>query len=482
MKVPNWLVQRASQTPDRTAVVGLERNYTFRELLNESLTVGGQLRDKGVRPGDHIGVLMSNSEQMVVLIHSLQQLGCVCVLLNTRLTVNELSFQIQNADIRYICTEESFLTYCPSADVEAILMLQELFNGSEQNSLNPRTEFELTQTCSIMYTSGTTGRPKGVLQTYENHWWSAIGSVLNLGLSDKDCWLCAVPLYHISGYSIVMRSVIYGIAMKIYREFEEEKINEDLEVGKGTIISVVATMASRLLAQLENRSYSPLFRCFLLGGGPAPISLLEQCKTYGIPVYQTYGMTETCSQIVTLPPEYSLSKLGSSGKPLFPCQLMIINSNEHGEGEIAVKGPNVSPGYFKQQEANKKAYHDGWFLTGDIGYLDEEGFLYVIDRRADLIISGGENIYPAEIENILHSHPAVEDAGVIGIDHEKWGEVPFAFVSVRYDVNKQDLLKWCEQHLAKYKLPHDVLILDRLPRNASNKIVRRDLVKKLPRR
>ncbi|MEH7525627.1 AMP-binding protein, partial [Bacillus sp. JJ1503] len=245
---------------------------------------------------------------------------------------------------------------------------------------------------------------------------------------------------------------------------------------------IVSTMLSRIEEELIDEHLPSEFRCMLLGGGPASKALLEKCKHKQIPVYQTYGMTETSSQIVTLSPEYSMSKLGSAGKVLFPSQLKIVRSDgdEAGPneaGEILVKGPNVTSGYLNKEDETEKKIVNGWLSTGDIGTLDQEGFLYVLDRRSDLIISGGENIYPAEIESVLVSHPSISDAGVIGVKDEEWGEVPIAFVVKVIEVTAEEIREFCQQKLAKYKIPKKILFLDEIPRNASKKILRRELRK-----
>lgn len=339
-------------------------------------------------------------------------------------------------------------------------------------------EVALDDVCSVMYTSGTTGVPKGVLQTYGNHWWSAVGSALNLGLREDDCWLCAVPVFHISGYSILMRSLFYGMKMVLHERFDEKKTIKDIRYEKVTIMSVVATMLDRIVEQLKDDKLPGSFRCMLLGGGPAPLSLLKKCISKNIPVYQTYGMTETASQIVTLSPEYSVKKLGSAGKPLFPASIKIVDDagNDvapYQSGEILVKGPNVAKGYLNHDPSYGR--WNGWFRTGDIGYLDEEGFLYVQDRRSDLIISGGENIYPAEVEGVLMSHPQVKDAGVIGVENQKWGQVPVAFVVKKGSLSTEELSGFVKGKLAKYKVPKQIYFVRELPRNASRKLMRRKL-------
>ncbi|KMY55130.1 O-succinylbenzoic acid--CoA ligase [Bacillus sp. FJAT-27231] len=470
-RVPNWLKQRAFLTPDRPALFFEESTWTFAQLYKKSLSWAAELEREGLKKGNRIGLLVQNTPNAVCVIHALQQLGAEAVLLNHRLTTNELMWQLEDAEIAAIVYDPLYQQTVDQLDdtfirkdVTAILSPMEF---------KSRDEFSLGDTCSIMYTSGTTGKPKGVRQTYGNHWWSATGSAFNLGLHENDCWLCAVPIFHISGYSILMRSVLYGMPFRLYTHFDENEINEALKRGEGTIISVVSAMLSRLIETLEG-SYHPNFRCMLLGGGPAPKPLLETCAEKKIPVFQTYGMTETSSQIVTLPPEYSLTKLGSAGKPLFPCQLK-IDAPPCSEGEILVKGPNVTAGYLNREEANQAAFTDGWFHTGDIGYVDEEGFLFVLDRRSDLIISGGENIYPAEIEAVLLSHPAVREVGVAGVADERWGEVPAAFIVEKKQVTIEELRAFCEERLAKYKCPAYFVKLESLPRNASKKLLRREL-------
>ncbi|MEH7548199.1 MULTISPECIES: o-succinylbenzoate--CoA ligase [Bacillaceae] len=483
--MPNLLIKRALLTPNRIAIYFQDQTLTFHDLYEYSLKVSGRLQALGIRKGQFVGVLLKNHLDTVTILFALQLLGARAVILNNRLTAAELVFQLRDSRSTFLILEESF-TQTEAVITEQIDQLTTI-TKTKLTQIKPeepyiQEEISLTDICTIMYTSGTTGNPKGVIQTYGNHWWSSTGSALNLGTIDSDCWLCAVPLFHISGYSILMRSVIYGMPIVLHEHFDVEQTIKDIQLKKVTIMSVVGTMLTQIVEALEDRRLTASFRCMLLGGGPAPLPLLEACVKKDIPVFQSYGMTETSSQIVTLSPEDSLQKLGSAGKPLFPSQLRI--ELENGEtakagmpGEIVVKGPNVTPGYLNRSEATEEKIREGWLYTGDIGYLDEQGFLYVKDRRSDLIISGGENIYPAELEAILLAHPDVMEAGVTGIEDKKWGQVPIAFIVKKKGTNLsgEELQRFCMERLAKYKLPKAFYFTEQLPRNAAKKLLRRKL-------
>ncbi|MBD3110554.1 o-succinylbenzoate--CoA ligase [Bacillus sp. AGMB 02131] len=477
--MPNWLKKRAQLSPQRTAIIYEEKQYSFQELYELVMKLSRKLHKLGVRSNERIGLLMNTKFEMVTAIHASMQLGAELVLFNSRLTNQELLWQFEDSQLDWLITEEHFKGIVDSRF--SPVFIEEMESVKESDSFEEAEEFHLHRTATIMYTSGTSGYPKAVRQTYGNHWWSAVGSMLNLGLHENDRWLCTMPLFHISGLSILMRSIVYGMTVILHKQFDEKLVNEDIRRYEVTIMSVVTSMLNRMLVQLGDNNYPASLRCLLLGGGPAPLSILESCKNKKIPVFQTYGMTETSSQIVTLSPEYSLEKLGSAGKALFPSQLKImVDGREAGTreiGEILVKGPNVTVGYVNRQEETSKAFLDGWLKTGDIGYLDEDGFLYVVDRRSDLIISGGENIYPAEIEAALLKHPSVFEAGVTGAEDAKWGQVPVAFVVVNDLADPDELLNHCRQYLAGYKVPKQLHFVSELPRNASNKLLRRQLLK-----
>ncbi|MEK0398804.1 o-succinylbenzoate--CoA ligase [Tetragenococcus halophilus] len=337
-----------------------------------------------------------------------------------------------------------------------------------------QNELVLNDPFTIIYTSGTTGFPKGVVHTYGNHWWSAIGSALNLGISPQDKWLTVLPLFHVSGLSTLFKSVIYGMPIYLMTSFEPEKVHEALMKNHITMISVVTVMLQRLLEQMATERYPEQLRCVLLGGGPAPKPVLEQARKKEVPVFQSYGLTETSSQIVTLSPQDALRKIGSAGKPLVPAQLKIHDPSTRGVGEIYVKGPMVTKGYFNNPTADQKAFQTDWLKTGDLGYLDEEGFLYVVDRRNDLIISGGENIYPSEIESVVSELTGVQEVGVTNRSDDQWGEVPVAFIvkDTQNVLDEEMVQTYLKSRLASYKVPKKIYFVEQLPRNASNKLMR----------
>jgi O-succinylbenzoic acid--CoA ligase len=482
--LPNFLKKRAFLTPERVAVYFQEQSLTFRELYQRSYQVAGQIQALGVQKDQYVSVLLKNHLDTVVILFALQLLGVRAVILNNRLTPSELVWQLNDSRSSFLILEDSFSEMAVVINAGTSLKTITKAILFEQKAVVPaiQEEISLSEICTIMYTSGTTGSPKGVIQTYGNHWWSAVGSALNLGFTDNDCWLCVVPLFHISGFSIVMRSVIYGMPIVLHDHFDVDRTIKDIDVLRVTIMSVVGTMLTQMVDTLHSSRLPTHFRCMLLGGGPAPLPLLEACVEKAIPIFQTYGMTESSSQIVTLSPEYSLTKLGSAGKPLFPAQLQIVleggvEASAGVAGEIIIKGPNVTPGYLYRAQASEETFRDGWFSTGDIGYMDEEGFLYVLDRRSDLIISGGENIYPAEIETVLLAHPDIVDAGVTSLDDAKWGQVPIAFIVKKEGTNPLagELQQFCLDQLAKYKVPTAFYFIDELPRNAAKKLLRRNL-------
>ncbi|GCE47135.1 2-succinylbenzoyl-CoA synthetase [Thermosporothrix hazakensis] len=498
--LPNWLKRCAENYPTRCALTYGSVHWSFAELNAQVERLARQLAGAGVQEGSRVACMAMNGPALVICVYALTRLKAILVPLNIRLSVQELCWQLQDVRADLLLYEPRFATTVATiAEMVPGLKQHALLTGSEderyavwleaatEQDVPLSEEISLNATQAIMYTSGTTGHPKGVLITYAMQWWNAVGSALNMGLHARDCWLACMPLFHIGGLSILMRSVIYGIRIYVMEKFDAQAVNRAICEDGVTIISVVAVMLQRMLNALdEGQRYPETFRCALLGGGPAPLPLLQACAARNVPVVQTYGLTEACSQAATLAPEDALRKLGSAGKPLLPVQLRILNDGveaKPGEpGTIYLKGPTITPGYDHRPDATSEAFFDGWFSTGDIGYVDAEGYLYVLDRRTDLIVSGGENVYPAEVEAALLSHPAVAEVGVCGREHVQWGQVPVACVCLHpgAQLSESELQRYAEQRLARYKVPKAIYFVSQLPRTASGKLVRRDLKLLLP--
>jgi O-succinylbenzoic acid--CoA ligase len=497
--LPDWLGRCAENSPQQLAVQCDHVQWSFAELDRQATGLARQLASLGVREGGRVALLAANGLPYVALVHALTRLGAILVPLNARLTVQELCWQVSDVQASLLVCDADYadqaaeiasvMPHLLRATLAASAVRGETVLGELPASAGPlRALIDLSAPQAIIYTSGTTGRPKGALITFGMHWWNAVGSALKLGHRPDDRWLACLPLFHIGGLSILMRGVIYGISVVVHKTFDAGSINAAILADKVSIISVVAAMLQRMLEALDSDSYPPTLRCILLGGGPAPYSLLQACLQRNVPVAQTYGLTEACSQAVTLAPADAIRKLGSAGRPLAPVQLRIMHEDSQAApfepGEIFLKGPTITPGYADRPQATAQALRGGWLATGDIGYLDDDGYLYVLDRRADLIISGGENVYPAEIEAVLQAHPAVAEAGACGQADPQWGQVPVAFVVLHSEsqVSAEELLDYAAQKLARFKRPRTIYFCRQLPHTSSGKLMRRELPALLHRR
>jgi O-succinylbenzoic acid--CoA ligase len=440
MHLDNWLSQRAETCPDRCALVGDGLSLTYAELEREATAAARRLAARGARRGATVALTLAPGVEYVVLLHALMKLGAVAYPVNTRLTAAEIEAELERV--------RPALTVAEGPDL-----------GLTEADLPLLGEHDLDALHCRILTSGTSGTARPVGLTYGNHLWSAVGSAFNLGVEPTDRWLCCLPLFHIGGLSIPMRSVIYGTAAVVHDGFDVDRVAASLEGDGVTLISLVATQLTRLLeAEVD---LLPL-RAVLLGGGPVPEEVLEEAIGRGATVVQTYGLTEAASQVTTLSPGDASRKLGSAGRPLLTTHLRIQ------DGEILVQGPTVAPG---------AADEDGWLHTGDLGRIDDEGFLYVIDRLGDLIVSGGENVLPAEVEEVLLRHPDVVDAAAVGRADSEWQEAVTAVVVLRdgVEVSPEELRSHCASALAGYKVPKRVEFVAELPRTPAGKLLRRQL-------
>lgn len=485
----DWLRARTLASPEALAVITEGSAYTFRELDAMVSRLCDCLRQEGVVAGEHIAILMPNSLAAVCAIFAMGRLGTIAVPLNTRLTQGEIIWQMKRADCnRMLCspTTEPVATEVaaatdlplhvfPETPAEWEAWLAPLPMSPDATLSNQ----DLSSLQAIQFTSGTTGFPKGAMITYANHLWGAIGSAFKLGVQANDRWLVCMPLFHVGGMAILFRSCLYGTAVVLQRGFDEAAVLHSLAAEKITLISLVPTMLKRLLDAGLNTDRAPDLRLILLGGAAAPASLLESTFDAKLPVAVTYGLTETASQVATMRPTEARAKPGSSGRPLLFSEIKTVDENgtmtaANQPGEVAVRGPSVMAGYYADEAATHATLHDGWLYTGDIGYLDDDDDLWILNRRSDLIVSGGENIYPAEIERVLRVNPHVVEASVVGLPHPLWGQQVAALVQLDRPgaIDENELLNYCRQSLAGYKQPRLLAFIDEMPMTGSGKIHR----------
>jgi O-succinylbenzoic acid--CoA ligase len=389
---------------------------TYAELDDGAARAARRLAALGVGEGDRVATTLPPGLEFAELLHALPKLGAVLVPLNTR---------------------------DPYHRVEASLVVAEPLAGPEAFQAPLRAEVEPDAVQVVMHTSGTTSAPKAVELTYGNFAASAEASAANLGVEPDDRWLCAMPLFHVGGLSILTRSAIYGTCALIHERFDADRMGESLGSGEATLVSVVATMLRRLREAGLTRA--PALRAALVGGGPVPRDLLDWGAAAGLPFVETYGMTETCSQIAS------------------PRALPGVEIRVGAGGEILVRGPMVARGALSD---------DGWLHTGDRGRLDPDGRLHVDGRIKDTIVTGGENVAAPEVEEALLAHPAVEDAAVVGRPDPEWGEAVVAFVVTPNGISDDELRAHCRERLAGYKVPRAFERVDELPRTASGKLLK----------
>ena len=470
METQNWLLKQAATLPNQIAIDDGNERLSFAELKKQVEVLVGKIDH--LNPGSRVGLLTTNTLISYKLALAIMCSGRTIVWLNWRLAGEELERQIKDSGLQLCLVENSLWRSGMTSPFKSYSAF--LITNADPGELIP--VFKSDWVASIMYTSGTTGKPKGVLQTFGNHFYSAVSSALNLGLSSADKWLCVAPIFHISGFSIIMRGLIYGMTVRLVEKFRAEEIERILANETVTIMSVVPFMLKKLIQQQNktNTHYNSAFRCMLLGGGTIDRETLKTCLQRSIPVVQCYGMTETCSQIIALRSADALLKLGSVGQPLFSTQLKLSK-----DGEILLKTPALTPGYLNLPDKLPSKMIDGWYRTGDIGHLDKEGYLYIDGRADEMLISGGENIFPQEVEQVYQRYPQINEVAVVGQTDPVWGQVPVAFVVSDRRLSTTKLMNYGYEHLARYKVPQHYIFVSELPKNASGKIRRFMLREKL---
>jgi O-succinylbenzoic acid--CoA ligase len=461
MVVEGWLARAAAARPQSTALDTPAGSCSYAELLAAVAAAAEQLVGRGVRAGERVAIALPAGLDFAYALHACLLLGAVAVPVDLRLSAAERT-QIAAGSVALIEEPLGSAREQAGGAGSVVPSAQHELARPEWHDLAREARHDLDATAVVIHTSGASSTPKPVELTYGNLLWSALGSAVALGLDPRERWLCALPLSHVGGLSILVRSAIYATTAVVHERFETERVLHALREQDVTLVSLVATTLSRLLdAGLDS---PPALRCALTGGGPVPAALVRRATDAGVPVSPTYGLTESCSQVTTTPAAALAQVEVSAGPPLFCTRVRC-----EADGEIVVAGPTVAPAALDG---------DGWLHTGDLGGFDEHGRLRVTGRKSDTIVSGGENVAPSEVEAVLEGHPDVLEAAVVARPDERWGEAITAIVVGRPGraPDGEALRAHCATVLAPYKVPKRVLLSDEpLPRTRSGKLLRREL-------
>jgi O-succinylbenzoic acid--CoA ligase len=443
-------------TAEAPALVARGRTLTHAALAHRVANAAGRLRALGLGEGARVGLWAENGEEWVVVALAVERVGAVLVPLNTRLADPEIQWQVDRAALPVVIAGDA---YAARALHGSRLVSYDEWRGLPvgDGSRAPANDYA-SREAAIVFTSGTTGRPKGAVLTRGNRIASARASAAVLPLGPGDRWLASLPLFHVGGMGIVGRCMAAGACVVLPDSSSADDLGRAIEEEGVTHLSVVDATLRRILDARGGRPLPPRVRAAVVGGGPVSAALLDACPQ----AIASYGLTETCAMVTLVRPGAPREERRTAGRPLPGIELRIAE-----DGVIEVRGPVVMRGYLDDPAATAAAIRDGWLRTGDLGEFDADGSLRVLSRRDDLIVSGGENVYPAEIEHALREHEEVADAVVIGIPDEKWGEVPLAVVALRRP-GAPDLRAFLEPRLARYKLPR-IAFVDEIPRLASGK-------------
>lgn len=473
---PDPLLERIRQDATALALSAPSVRWTRAELLGAADALAASLHAEGLGEGRRIAALLADDAPAIVLIHAARRLGAVHVPLNRRASSLELRAQLELVGAHGLVFDASHASLARAAAPQGpALHRVEALMAAAPCTVPPRLRdtIELPAAATIVFTSGTTARPKGALLTHDNHRASAHAWASVLRPHPGDRWLLCLPLFHVAGLAIVTRTTRWGAALEVLPRFEASALARAIEDGL-THTSLVATQLAQLLAEREGRAVPPTLRAILLGGGPVPLDLLHRARAAGYPVLTTYGLTETSSGVACGGAEQATLDDPAAARALPGVHLRVTP-----EDEILVRGEMVFGGYLDDPTATARALPgDGWLHTGDHGTLDQDGLLRVVVRRDDLIISGGENVTPGEVEAVLQSHPGVAEAAVVGVHDARWGAVPRAYLVLvpGADVSDEELARHCRERLAAYKVPVSFVRLETMPRNAMGKVTRSRLV------
>jgi acyl-CoA synthetase (AMP-forming)/AMP-acid ligase II len=454
---------------------------------------------RGLVPGDRVGVLMGNTPLHASAYFACAKAGFVFVALNWRLTVAELAYQLADSGASAVLhgtdlapLVEPLREQFPQTRWIDLESREAHAAMASAPTREPPIGASLEDPLYMMYTSGTTGRPKGAVMSHRANiaWLNCMLATSDVRLGDRQ--ITVAPLFHIAGLGMLMAAAARGMTTMLVRQFEPGLMWDLIEREKITCLLGVPAILNFMYAHPKRQTAdTSTLRWIVCGAAPVPVSLIQGYATMGIEVHQVYGLTETHGGICLITPEYARHKVGSTGLPYFGIEVRVVDKAGADvppgiPGEVITRGPHLITGYWNLPEATREAIRDGWFYTGDIAEVDADGFIYIKDRSKDMIISGGENVYPAEVEEVLHAHPAVRDVGVIGQPSPKWGESACAVIvkDPAWTGSDTELVAALQQHvqerLARYKQPKCYEFIDALPRNPSGKILKRVLREQFP--
>jgi fatty-acyl-CoA synthase len=478
-----WLADRARTTPQRVAIRFLGQDLTYGELDSRATRLAAGLAARGLRRGDRLATLTTTSPDHVATFFACARLGVALQPISWRLASAEVAYQLEDAEPSLLLASDDYAELARKAGtkVEIARIGDPTLEADGEVEDVARDDDPLL----LVYTSGTTGKPKGALLSHANCFWTNLSFDRTTSLRDGDVVLQVLPQFHVGGWNVQPLLAWWkGATVVLEPAFDAARALDLIaEHGVTTMMGVPATCL--FLAHEPGFAVADLssLRLAVVGGAPMPEALLETWIARGIEIVQGYGLTEAAPNVLCLPPEEATRKLGFAGKPYPHVDVALRDPDTGalvegtGTGELVVRGPNVFAGYWRNAEATEAAFADGWLLTGDVAERDAEGFYRIAGRIKDMVISGGENVYPAEIEDVLHAHPAVLEAAVVGVPDERWGEACAAFVVLREgsNVGTEELQRLCRDQLARFKVPKTFAFVDALPRSSMGKVLKEEL-------
>jgi len=499
--IGSWLKYREIETPDKEALVIDGKRFNYKQLNQRVNQLSWAMQSQGVKHGDRVAVLAYNGNEFAEIIMALAKLGAILVPLNWRLTPVELAYIVSDSGAKVLFYDASFAKAAEElknkAGIEKLISVSGM--GSVAGSLNydelivekPVTEPQPDAPVGfdtphiIMYTAGTTGKPKGAILTQGASFWNAVNIVASMNVTNADRNLNVLPMFHIGGIGLFTLPVFYmGGTVILTRTFDPSKALELIKKEKISIFMGVPAIFLFLANQPDFKCMKDV-RVIMSGGAPLPVSLVKLYHEKGLRLCQGFGMSEAGPSITVLDLDMYLKKAGSIGRRLMHLETRVVDEDMNDVppdaiGELIMRGPNVMIGYWNRPEATEEAFRGGWFHSGDLARREADGSLYIVDRSKDMYISGGENVYPAEVENAIYEIPEIGEAAVIGIPDNKWGEVGKAIVTVKpgKKLTEEQIINFLKGRLAKFKVPASVAFIDLLPRNAMGKVLKNTLREK----